>query len=65
MVDCSSQLALRTDDQLESAGKPEQDRYQRPQLHPVQQQANRFKTHFALPWSWVFARHSPLINVPT
>src|ERR1700740_820139 len=42
MMDCSSKLALRTGDQLESAGKAKQDRQQRPHLQPVEQQANRF-----------------------
>jgi hypothetical protein len=49
MMDCSSELALRTGDQLECAGKAEQDRQQRPHLQPVKQQANRFETHFSLP----------------
>src|SRR5205085_11678060 len=48
MMDCSSKLALGTGDELESAGKAEQDRQQRPHLQPVKQQANRFETHFSL-----------------
>src|SRR6266481_6433860 len=35
MMDCSSELALRTGDQLECAGKAEQDRQQRSHLRPV------------------------------
>jgi hypothetical protein len=49
MMDCSSKLALRTSDELESAGKAEQDRQQRSHLRPVKEQANRFETHFFTP----------------
>jgi alkanesulfonate monooxygenase SsuD/methylene tetrahydromethanopterin reductase-like flavin-dependent oxidoreductase (luciferase family) len=50
IIDGSSQLALGIGDQIKGARKPEQDRQQRPHLHPVQQQANRFKTHLIPPW---------------
>jgi hypothetical protein len=49
MMDCSSELALRTGDQFECAGKAEQDRQQRSHLRPVKEQANRFETHFFTP----------------
>ena len=49
MMDCSSELALRIGDQLECAGKAEQDRQQRSHLRPVKEQANRFETHFFTP----------------
>src|ERR1700745_919836 len=49
MMDCSSKLALRTGNQLKSAGKAEQDRQERPQLRPVQQQAYRFKAQSSSP----------------
>src|SRR5262249_13202309 len=47
MMDCAPQLALRAGDQLKSAAQADQDRHQRPQLQPVQQQANGFKAHFS------------------
>jgi hypothetical protein len=34
MMDISSKLALRIGDQIKSAAKAEQDRQERPQLHP-------------------------------
>jgi len=48
MMDCSSQLSLRIGNQVKGVVKTEQDSQQHTQLHPVQQQADRLKTHFSL-----------------
>src|SRR5689334_15462426 len=62
MMDCASELTLRTGDQLECAGKAEQDRQQRPHFQPVKQQANRFETHFSLPGAWVLCSLRHLVD---
>jgi hypothetical protein len=51
-MDCSSQLALGVGNQVKGVVKTEQDSQQNAQLHPVQQQISRLKTHFPLFGSW-------------
>jgi len=46
VMDSSPQLALGTGYQVKGASKAGQDRKQRPQFQPIQQQTNRFKAHF-------------------
>src|SRR5215471_12110304 len=48
MMDCSSQFSLGIGNEVKGVVKTEQDSQQYAQLHPVQQQADRLKTHFPL-----------------
>jgi hypothetical protein len=46
MMNCSSELALCTGDQLECARKTKQDRQQHSHLQPVKEQGKGFESHF-------------------
>jgi len=52
VMDGSPQLALGSGYQVKGAGKAGQDRKQRSQFQPIQQQTNRFKAHFQPLGNW-------------
>jgi len=62
MMDCSSKFALRTGDQLESAGKTEKDRQERPICNQLSSKLTVSKLIFT-PWRSGARNAAPLTSL--